>query len=286
MENSVEVSHIAKSFGSTRAVADVSFSVQPGEIFGLLGPNGAGKTTAIRIILDLFKPESGTVSVLGGSMSEAKKDRIGYMPEERGLYQDVTVEACLVYLATLKGLPAAAARKRLSGLLQRFDLAAHKTKKLKELSNRRSGESHRCAESRRNLPPDATGTSHRRRLRVPIPPKPTRRCSAHVGQRGAGRGSGNGVQANGHAESAATWATTGESGAQARALASDRAAASRGADPGQGPCGRQPALAISTVVAPSGVASGRPRPSPSRPAHDPLAEAPTKFNAASVSAAC
>jgi ABC-2 type transport system ATP-binding protein len=86
------------------------------------------------MMLDLFKPDRGTVSVLGGPMTDAKKDRIGYMPEERGLYQDVTVEACLVYLATLKGVPAAEARKRLGPYLERFDLAAHRTKKVKELS--------------------------------------------------------------------------------------------------------------------------------------------------------
>jgi ABC-2 type transport system ATP-binding protein len=67
-------------------------------------------------------------------MTDARRDRIGYMPEERGLYQDVTVEACLVYLATLKGMSAAEARKQLAGYLERFDLAAHKTKKVKELS--------------------------------------------------------------------------------------------------------------------------------------------------------
>jgi ABC-2 type transport system ATP-binding protein len=130
----LEVSHVSKSFGSTRAVADVTFAVQPGEIFGLLGPNGAGKTTTIRITLDLFKPDSGSVSILGGPMNDAKKDRIGYMPEERGLYQDVTVESSLVYLATLKGVSAGEARKRLGGYLERFDLAAHKGKKVKELS--------------------------------------------------------------------------------------------------------------------------------------------------------
>jgi ABC-2 type transport system ATP-binding protein len=84
----VDVSNVAKQFGETQAVADVSFAVAPGEIFGLLGPNGAGKTTTIRMILDILKPDSGTVSILGGPMTGAKKDRIGYMPEERGLYQE------------------------------------------------------------------------------------------------------------------------------------------------------------------------------------------------------
>jgi len=85
-------------------------------------------------MLDIFKPERGTVSILGGPMTEAKKERIGYMPEERGLYQDVRVERCLVYLATLKGLSQAQARRRVGEYLERFDLAEHKTKKIKELS--------------------------------------------------------------------------------------------------------------------------------------------------------
>lgn len=71
----IEVSQIAKAFGSTKAVVDVSFEVKSGEIFGLLGPNGAGKTTAIRVILDIFQPDRGKVSILGGPMTEAKKTR-------------------------------------------------------------------------------------------------------------------------------------------------------------------------------------------------------------------
>jgi ABC-2 type transport system ATP-binding protein len=132
--HTVEVSHVAKSFGSTHAVVDVSFDVAQGEIFGLLGPNGAGKTTTIRLMLDIFKPERGTVSILDGPMTEEKKERIGYMPEERGLYQDAPLERCLLYLASLKGLSSAEARQRLGTLLERFDLAAHKSKKVKELS--------------------------------------------------------------------------------------------------------------------------------------------------------
>ncbi len=130
----VDVSHLAKRFGDTQAVADVSFAVERGEVFGLLGPNGAGKTTTIRLILDIFKPDGGAVSILGGPMTEEKKDHIGYMPEERGLYQDAPLENCLVYLATLKGLSQAEARERLAPYLARFDLAQHKRKKVKELS--------------------------------------------------------------------------------------------------------------------------------------------------------
>ena len=132
--HTVEISHVAKSFGSTRAVVDVSFDVERGEIFGLLGPNGAGKTTTIRMMLDIFRPDRGSISILGGPMDEEKKDRIGYMPEERGLYQELPLERCLLYLASLKGLSPADARERLSGYLERFDLTAHKGKKVKELS--------------------------------------------------------------------------------------------------------------------------------------------------------
>jgi ABC-2 type transport system ATP-binding protein len=130
----VQVSHVAKSFGATHAVADVSFTVERGEIFGLLGPNGAGKTTTIRLMLDIFKPDRGTVSILGGPMTEDKKERIGYMPEERGLYQDAPLERCLVYLGTLKGLSKQEVRQRAAEYLERFDLAVHKNKKVKELS--------------------------------------------------------------------------------------------------------------------------------------------------------
>jgi ABC-2 type transport system ATP-binding protein len=132
--HTVDISHVAKSFGDIQAVADVSFSLGRGEIFGLLGPNGAGKTTTIRIMLDLFKADDGDVSILGGPMTEEKKERIGYMPEERGLYQDVPLERCLIYLATLKGIPKLEAKARLEGLLKRFDLEEHKNKKVKELS--------------------------------------------------------------------------------------------------------------------------------------------------------
>jgi ABC-2 type transport system ATP-binding protein len=130
----VEVTHVSKSFGALKAVDDVSFAIEQGELFGLLGPNGAGKTTTLRVMLDIFKADSGTAAVLGGPMSEAKKDRIGYMPEERGLYQDIPLERCLVYLGSLKGLAPAEVRARVAEYLERFDLTAHKQKKVKELS--------------------------------------------------------------------------------------------------------------------------------------------------------
>lgn len=132
--NAIEVTNLEKSFGNTHAVDAVTFTVERGEIFGLLGPNGAGKTTMIRMMLDIFKPDSGNISILGGSFTEAKKTRIGYLPEERGLYQDIPLEHCLLYLAMLKGLPESEARQRLKILLERFDLAKDRGKKVKELS--------------------------------------------------------------------------------------------------------------------------------------------------------
>ena len=130
----VEVSHLAKRFGETQAVADVSFAVQPGEIFGLLGPNGAGKTTTIRMMLDIFKPDAGAVRVFEGALDLAKKRRIGYMPEDRGLYKDLKLEPTLVYLATLKGMDEKIAQERLGPWLERLDLAEHRQKKVQELS--------------------------------------------------------------------------------------------------------------------------------------------------------
>jgi len=130
----VALSSLRKSFGAVRAVDGVSFDVYPGEIFGLLGPNGAGKTTTIRMMLDIFRPDAGEAKVFGGRLDEAKKHRIGYLPEERGLYVDLKLEPTLVYLATLKGLDEAEARRRLVDWLKRFDLYDHRHKKVQDLS--------------------------------------------------------------------------------------------------------------------------------------------------------
>jgi ABC-2 type transport system ATP-binding protein len=130
----VDVQWVSKSFGAVQAVKDVSFNLKGGEIFGLLGPNGAGKTTIIRLVLDIFKPDDGKIAVLGGQMNESKLARIGYMPEERGLYQDVQLEKCLVYLAVLKGMPKAEARDRVLDYLERFDLFEYRKKQVKQLS--------------------------------------------------------------------------------------------------------------------------------------------------------
>lgn len=130
----VDLSHVTKRFGPNLAVDDLTFDLKKGEMFGLLGPNGAGKTTTIRMMLDIFKPDSGEISVFDGPMNEAKKNRIGYMPEERGLYREMPLERSLTYLGTLKGLSVAEVRERAVGYLERFDLIQHRTKKIKELS--------------------------------------------------------------------------------------------------------------------------------------------------------
>ncbi len=130
----LQVDSISKSFGDKLAVDHLSFEVKRGELFGLLGPNGAGKTTSIRMILDLIKPDSGTVSILGQAMSQEVSPRIGYLPEERGLYRDVSVLENLVYLAALKGFPRAQARGRALEQLERVGLVDVAAKPLRSLS--------------------------------------------------------------------------------------------------------------------------------------------------------
>lgn len=130
----VSVSNVSKRFGTVQAVADVSFEIQPGEIFGMLGPNGAGKTTTIRMMMDIFKPDSGQITLFGGPLDHEKKERIGYLPEERGLYKDQKLAQTLVFLATLKGLDAHTARSRLDKWLKRLDLYEHRDKQIQELS--------------------------------------------------------------------------------------------------------------------------------------------------------
>ena len=113
----IEFEQVSKSFDMTRVISEISFSVDQGEIFGLLGPNGAGKTTILRMLLDIIKPDSGSISVFGGALDRASKDRIGYLPEERGLYKNAKLTDLLVYLAQLKGVPKKQARENAEGLL-------------------------------------------------------------------------------------------------------------------------------------------------------------------------
>jgi ABC-2 type transport system ATP-binding protein len=130
----VELNNICKSYNDNLVVNNVSFTVAQGDIFGLIGPNGAGKTTTIRMVMDIIKPESGEISILGESLNEDTKNRIGYLPEERGLYKKITVLQSLVYLASLKGMGNRAARSRAEELLQRVDMLPHQEKKIEELS--------------------------------------------------------------------------------------------------------------------------------------------------------
>jgi len=130
----VNISNITKSYRGRTVVDDVSLDINSGEVFGLIGPNGAGKTTTIRIMMDLVKPDSGNVEILGKTLNEAAKNSIGYLPEERGLYLNMKVIDSLVYLATLKGMDRQSAAKKAKELLQRIDMQDHSNKKIKELS--------------------------------------------------------------------------------------------------------------------------------------------------------
>jgi ABC-2 type transport system ATP-binding protein len=130
----VEVSHIAKSFTDKVAVSDLSFSVAQGEMFGLIGPNGAGKTTTIRMMMDIIKPDSGGVTIFGQKLGEATKDRLGYLPEERGLYKKLTVIDSIVYLASLKGMERRSAAEKAGKILEQTGMLDSKKKKIEELS--------------------------------------------------------------------------------------------------------------------------------------------------------
>ncbi|MCL0089062.1 ATP-binding cassette domain-containing protein [Dehalococcoidia bacterium] len=133
-EKTVEVCRVHKSFGGKEVVDDISFEVKSGEIFGMVGPNGAGKTTTIRMLMDIIKPDSGGVKILGESLRESTKDRIGYLPEERGLYRRITVAESLEYLARLKSLTPGAAKSGTDNLLHRVGMFQHKDKKIEQLS--------------------------------------------------------------------------------------------------------------------------------------------------------
>jgi len=130
----VEVSHIAKSFADKVAVDNLSFSVAQGEMFGLIGPNGAGKTTTIRMMMDILKPDSGKVTILGEKLNEATKNRLGYLPEERGLYKKLKVLDSIVYLASLKGVDRHSATEKANELLTQTGMLASKNKKIEALS--------------------------------------------------------------------------------------------------------------------------------------------------------
>ena len=130
----VVVDSITKRFGSTVVVSELSFDVRPHEILGFLGPNGAGKTTTMRMILDIIRPDSGAISVFGKPAGVEHQGRIGYLPEDRGLYRDVPIVETLAYFGALRGLSTSEARKRATRLLTEVGLGNDLTKKGAELS--------------------------------------------------------------------------------------------------------------------------------------------------------
>lgn len=134
MDSAVSLRNLVKTFGQHRAVDGVSLEIPRGHIFGLIGPNGAGKTTTIRMILDIIRPDSGEVVVLGTPAGDQVKDRVGYLPEERGLYRKTKVLEMLGYQGSLRGASPAAARKEASEWLDRLDLADWKGRKVEDLS--------------------------------------------------------------------------------------------------------------------------------------------------------
>jgi ABC-2 type transport system ATP-binding protein len=130
----VVVSDLWKRFGTTDVVRDLSFEVQPGELLGFLGPNGAGKTTTMRMILDIIRPDRGRISVFGGLPGVEHQQRVGYLPEDRGLYRDVPIIETLTYFGALRGMSTSAARARARLLLDEVGLGDAMTKKGAELS--------------------------------------------------------------------------------------------------------------------------------------------------------
>jgi ABC-2 type transport system ATP-binding protein len=123
MNFAVEIDHVVKKFTQHVAVRDLSLRIPPGTVYGLLGPNGAGKTTTIRMVLDIIAPDSGQIRVLGAANNAPGViDRVGYLPEERGLYRRMTVRRVLHFLAALKRVPSAAATQRINDWLERLQL--------------------------------------------------------------------------------------------------------------------------------------------------------------------
>jgi ABC-2 type transport system ATP-binding protein len=131
---SLTVEHINKSFAHVQVIKDLSMEVLEGAIFGFLGANGAGKTTTMRMILDILRPESGSITWNGQDVREVPRPNWGYLPEERGLYPKMRVDEQLLFLARLNGLSKQAAEKALTEWLERFQISANRKKKIEELS--------------------------------------------------------------------------------------------------------------------------------------------------------
>lgn len=130
----VLLANVTKSFGKLKAVDDLSLIVPGGSIYGFIGPNGSGKTTTLRMILHIFHPDQGRVEVLGETTTRAANDRIGYLPEERGLYKKMTVRRVLIYYAALKGMRGEPAREAVDLWLKRMELQSWANRKVEELS--------------------------------------------------------------------------------------------------------------------------------------------------------
>lgn len=130
----LEVKNISKNFDSLRAVDDVSFTVPEGSVFGLIGRNGAGKTTTIRMMMNIYIPDSGEVILRGTKIGQEFKDKVGYLPEERGLYKKMKVMDTLLFLSELKGKTGRQVERKAIEYLKRFDLADRKNSKLEDLS--------------------------------------------------------------------------------------------------------------------------------------------------------
>lgn len=130
----LSIQNVVKTYGNYTAVDHVSFDVPKGSVFGLLGPNGAGKTSLIRMITTITGPDSGAIFLDGEKLNERTPERIGYMPEERGLYKKMKVGDHLLYLAQLKGLSKAEAQKQIDHWLTKFDIKDWWPKKIEDLS--------------------------------------------------------------------------------------------------------------------------------------------------------
>ncbi len=134
MASALAIEGVTKVYGRTTVVDDVSFTVEPQEILGLVGPNGAGKTTTIRMALDIIHPDTGAVALFGSAPTRQALQRIGYLPEERGLYQKAVLRDVLRYLGRLKGLSNKDAQARTDSMLHRVGLYEHRAKKVQALS--------------------------------------------------------------------------------------------------------------------------------------------------------
>ena len=130
----LEVRHLKKSFGKVKAVDDASFNVPEGAVFGLIGRNGAGKTTTIRMMMDIYIPDSGEVILRGAPVTEDFKQKVGYLPEERGLYKKMNVWDTLMFFAEIKGKSGKDIERKANDYLKRFQLIDRKASKIQDLS--------------------------------------------------------------------------------------------------------------------------------------------------------